>query len=348
MTAIAPSSSSSSNIFSKDILSRELQLHQQRKSLQASDQARGMNYNRRRRLKENEIQQYNDQQLLIQYRKHIINQTIQHHQHELFQQDIFQTISHYLMENPILTYDRFLLLKEISPENIKKYFTAKVFLYLSPDAALTSIQSIDLIKYMDQSMKIEQQMLKLLHYSMMNEDILMITTEQLQEYFIVDFIPLIDAAHEMDESFYEFYCCQVIQKFSYYLDLQQTNRISVRKIVHSSIMKEMMQLVRLQQLLQDRLQLTTPSGRSNSGNTVTSSSSPNAMRSPTAQSNIISEDPEVNELMDKVRKCLFSNYCLLWTIFQVNENWFSVNKSINLYTIFLSLDVDRNGMIALS
>lgn len=291
-TMITPSSSSSSsllpNLFSKDILARELQMHQQRKAVNSGENKQS---NPKRRSKEIEIQQYNDQQILIQYRKHIINQRIQHHQHELFQQDIFQTISHYLMENPVLTYDRFLLLKEISPVNIKKYFTAKVFLYLSPDAALTSIESIDLIKYMDHSMKLEQQTLKLLPYSMLNEDILTITTEQLQEYFILEFIPMMDVAHEMDESFYEFYCCQVIQKFSYYLDATQSNRISIRKIVHSSIMKEMMQLLRLQHLLSDKLQAQQE--KVTSSNTI-----PHGNNDYTNPSN--SDDPEINQLIDKV------------------------------------------------
>jgi hypothetical protein len=93
-----------------------------------------------------DLTRFNDQQILIQLRKHVLQQNIQRHQNQLYQQDIFQTISHYLIENPRLNYERFIVLKQISPENIKKYFSSQNFLYLTSPSDPTTINSSDFIK----------------------------------------------------------------------------------------------------------------------------------------------------------------------------------------------------------
>jgi hypothetical protein len=134
---------SSSLLFSKDSIANELDYFN--KSRRHKDIGTS-HHNHDSRTINDEILYYNDQQQLIQLKKQISFQNIQKYQNQLFQQDIFQTISLYLMENPILSYDRFLVLKDISPDNIKKYFTAKVFLHLSPNAETTSIKSDDFIK----------------------------------------------------------------------------------------------------------------------------------------------------------------------------------------------------------
>jgi predicted RNA binding protein with dsRBD fold (UPF0201 family) len=130
-----------SELYSKEVLARELKYYQHEKQ----HKEKSLKSLKQKTSKE-DLLQYNDQQILIQLRKHIVQQNVQRFQNQLFQQDIFQTISHYLMENPQLTYERFLILKQISPDNIKKYFTSKVFLYLCPDRESTAIHSIDFIK----------------------------------------------------------------------------------------------------------------------------------------------------------------------------------------------------------
>jgi hypothetical protein len=159
---------------------------------------------------------------------------------------------------------------------------------------------------MDQSMKIEQFLLKLLQYSSLNEDIEFVTTEQLQEFLIHECIPFIDPMNEMDEDFYEFYCCQIIQKFSYFLDLQSLNRMNVRKLVHSSIMSEMLSLIRLQQFLQEKeIELTEKNNARNATPTSAGSSSFPPLISPKPSPS--PETIEINLIIDKVRIPLFVN-----------------------------------------
>jgi hypothetical protein len=154
---------------------------------------------------------------------------------------------------------------------------------------------------MDHSMRVEQTLLKLLQYTALNEDTSYITTEQLQEFLVHEFIPLIDPFNEMDESFYDFYCCQVIQKFSYYLDLQNNNRINIRKLIHSSIMEEMFQLVRLQKLLQEKQQSEDDDEHDHNQD---SHSTPRNNRSNSSSSGHhhrnLQKEQEINELIDKV------------------------------------------------
>jgi hypothetical protein len=134
---------SSTLLFSKESIANELDHYNKSKR---HSETHHSHHSSQHHSTNDEIMYYNDQQQLIQLKKQISFQNIQKYQNQLFQQDIFQTISLYLMENPILSYDRFLVLKDISPDNIKKYFTSKVFLHLSPNAETTSIKSADFIK----------------------------------------------------------------------------------------------------------------------------------------------------------------------------------------------------------
>jgi hypothetical protein len=156
---------------------------------------------------------------------------------------------------------------------------------------------------MDHSMKVEQTLLKLLQYTALNEDTSYITTEQLQEFLVHEFIPLIDPFNEMDESFYDFYCCQVIQKFSYYLDLQNNNRINIRKLIHSSIMEEMFQLVRLQKLLQEKQQSEDDEDH-NQDAPITPRNRSSGSGHHHHRHNLLKEQ-EINELIDKVSRSSF-------------------------------------------
>jgi hypothetical protein len=152
-------------------------------------------------------------------------------------------------------------------------------------------------------MKVEQTLLKLLQYTALNEDTSYITTEQLQEFLVHEFIPLIDPFNEMDESFYDFYCCQVIQKFSYYLDLQNNNRINIRKLIHSSIMEEMFQLVRLQKLLQEKQQSEDDDDH-NQDAPITPRNRSSGSGHHHHRHNLLKEQ-EINELIDKVSRSSF-------------------------------------------
>ncbi len=95
-------------------------------------------------------------------------------------------------------------------------------------------------------MGLENLIFKLLPFSAHNDDMGWITSDQLQLFIQKEFIDLIDPRHNMDESFYEFYTCTAVAKFLFYLDNRNVNKLSVRMIVHSSVMDELQNLAQLQ------------------------------------------------------------------------------------------------------
>ena len=297
-STVLPSSTTSSlqgsfsTLIPKDILERELANYEREKKYNDKE---NIPYLALRQMQMS-LELY-DHSLLFEFKKSVIANTIHKYQNRLFQHDIFQTISHYLHENKELSYDLFLTLRDLSPENIKKYFTAKVFLYLGPNLD-AKISSDDFIKFMDKSIRVEEHLVKLLQYSYINENILYISGEQLQEYFIKEVIPLIDPLNEMDESFYEFYCCQTIQKLSYYLDNKNANRIPIRKLIHSQAMAELFSLIRLQVLLQEKYHFYQ--NRSNDSFNDNLTHGNRGLTPAPNPTQIEHGHEEINEIMDKV------------------------------------------------
>ena len=68
-----------------------------------------------------------------------------------------------------------------------------------------------------------------------------ITEDQLQAY-IMKMIPQIDTDQRMSVEFHEYYAITAVQKFMFFLDNHNSNIISVKKLAHSDLMAELLQL----------------------------------------------------------------------------------------------------------
>lgn len=99
---------------------------------------------------------------------------------------------------------------------------------------------------MHKAIHMEQLLLQLLKYTSTNENILTMTSQQMQYFFLQECLPLIDPTHEIDESFYEFYTCTATTKFYFYLDSLNSDSISIHQILTSHVMNELQQMIHLQ------------------------------------------------------------------------------------------------------
>lgn len=70
-----------------------------------------------------------------------------------------------------------------------------------------------------------------------------VTEDQLQTY-ITKMIPKIDINQRMSEEFHEYYAVTATQKFIFFLDNRNSNTVPVRKVAHSKVMAELLQLCR--------------------------------------------------------------------------------------------------------
>lgn len=146
-------------------------------------------------------------------------------------------------------------------------------------------------------------LLDLLEYSLLNSSPDYITCEQLQAY-IYRRIPDLDPEHQMVESFHEFYTCTAVQRFLFHVDTRNSNKLSIRQIMTSQVLKEFLDLLQLQQQIVSLIQDENLQGRDNSD--------------------------EMRQIQEKL-----------------DVNWFSGTNAVNIYTTFLNLDVDQNGLLSL-
>jgi hypothetical protein len=71
------------------------------------------------------------------------------------------------------------------------------------------------------------------------------------EHYIIQMIPHLDVFERMHPSFHEYYAYTASQKFMFFLDTRKANLMSIKKIAHSPVMVEMLQLKKLSSQLNE-------------------------------------------------------------------------------------------------
>ena len=165
---------------------------------------------------------------------------------------------------------------------------------------------------MNRALAIEEYTIQLMQYSLLpntNASILTaveyITFEQLSVFIEQHCLSYIDIEHRIVKSFVEFYTVTTALKFAFYMDVHNRNMMSIRRLAHSDTMVELQSLISISRYL---------SSKSKGGGF--------------AAGRVIGYDIYEDKRFLKD---------------QMDHNWFSPTNVINIYTIFLQLDEDKNG-----
>lgn len=145
-----------------------------------------------------------------------------------------------------------------------------------------------------------------------------ISEQQLNSY-LFRLINEIDVGGKMHESFYEYYVYTASQKFTFFLDSRRTNLMSIKKLAHSAVMEELLSLRRLSHNYFSHLSVNnTP------------------------------EDEDLNMQLAMEFENMVCTCVLLISFFshlvQSASNWFSGSNAVKIYSLFLELDKDQNGI----
>ncbi|RYH14333.1 hypothetical protein EON65_33800 [archaeon] len=105
-----------------------------------------------------------------------------------------------------------------------------------------------LCRYIDYDIELKRVLYDLLTLSLFNPDPHYLTPDQLQSY-IHTRIPDLDPHHQMVPSFHEFYACTMVQRFFFYIDTRNRNKISIQELIRSSVLKDFLEFLHLQQEL---------------------------------------------------------------------------------------------------
>eukprot|EP01031_Cornospumella_fuschlensis_P027151 gene27151-32797_t len=160
----------------------------------------------------------------------------------------FDSLSQYLLEKPDISYASFQQLRNSMPEHHRGYFTAKVFMACKPDPTTFTISSEKFVKYIDYDIEMKRVLYDLLTLSLNNPDPHYLTPDQLQSY-ILNRIPDLDPHRQMVPSFHEFYACTMVQRFLFYIDTRNRNKISIQELMRSSVLKDLLDFLHMQQEL---------------------------------------------------------------------------------------------------
>lgn len=95
-------------------------------------------------------------------------------------------------------------------------------------------------------MKTERAILNIMPYLTQNDNFTFISIEQWQSILRDQYLPYLDPTNQIDPSFYDFYLCTILQKYSFYLDPNNRNAFPIRTLLHSDVFKEMQELIEFQ------------------------------------------------------------------------------------------------------
>jgi hypothetical protein len=117
----------------------------------------------------------------------------------------------------------------------KKYFSPASFKVLASDAECTIVRE-DACRIVQRSIDIENVMFNLLSFSDSHSNKL---TEQELERYIYANITNIRPLRHLSESFQPFYTFGAVRKFFFLLDSSRRKAVSIEKLAHSAVMREL-------------------------------------------------------------------------------------------------------------
>jgi Ca2+-binding EF-hand superfamily protein len=219
-----------------------------------------------------------------------------------------------------VSYEEFLLLKEKVPRKAKKYFTATNFLSLQPSPS----GKISLTTFFQQLCTSTSKSRIRIQLNFFSPSSRYLSESDLDSY-INHMIPSLPMLINLHHDFIRFYIHTATRRFMFFLDSNKTGYISINKIINSTVLGELLELgVKDEKYLASSA--SSPSNLSALGKNRTDSSSSSDPNTGTANTSSFS----ISQAHSTIR----------------NTNWFSAETSLSVYSTYLSLDVDRNGLLS--
>ena len=147
-------------------------------------------------------------------------------------------------------FDDFVKIKSKMPSNWKHYFSADTFKKFRRDQ-FGRIDSHLFFQYVCRHIALCQTWVQLATYDSIGEGYLL---EQDIECYIKDLIPTLPLLSGMHADFQPYYVITAVRKFFFVLDPRRTGKLSIKELITSSVLSELMKLWAITQQQQQQLQ----------------------------------------------------------------------------------------------